>query len=140
MKNTTLIIILILFVSGCKSLKTKTDIETSKITRSELFKKADTLKYTVPKAVYKDTTIYVRNFDNPSSNTLKIIYDKNGNESQIDCMSDAVKEFKETIETMKEQSKIKDTEIQIPFGLIILYVFIGLGALLVLNKVTNKFI
>lgn len=134
------IIILALLIFGCKSIKSKTDLETSKITRTESFKKADTLKYIVPKAIYKDTTIYVRNFEKPESNTLKIVYDKQGNQTQIDCISDAVKELNETIETLKDNSKTKETEVKIPIERIVIYVFIGLAFLLLVNKLANKFI
>lgn len=136
MKKLILISCLILF-SGCKTLKNKKDIEASKITRSEIFKKADTLRYTVPQAVYKDTTIYVRNFEKQGSNTLKIVYDKQGNQTQIDCISDAVKELNETIETLKDQSKTKETEFK---SQNFLYIFLGLAALLIINKLANKFV
>lgn len=131
-----LLIILLLFTS-CKTLKNKKDIETSKVTRSEVFKKADTLKYSVPKAVYKDTTIYVKNFEKQGSNTLKIVYDKQGNQTQIDCISEAVKEFKETIESLKDNSKTKEVEFQ---SKNIIYIFLGLAILLIFNKLANKFI
>ncbi len=136
--------LLIIFISfsfiGCSVLKTKKDIETSKVTRTETIKKADTLNYIVPKAVYKDTTIYVRNFEKEGSNTLKIVYDNQGNQEQIDCISDGVRELNEVIETMKDQSKEKDTQLEVPYGLIIIYVFIGLACLLVVNKIANKFL
>ena len=124
-------------LTSCKTLKDKKDVETSKITRSEVFKKADTLNYIVPNAVYKDTTIYIRNFEKSGSNTLKIVYDKKGNEKQIDCISDAVKEFRETIESLKDNSKVKETEFK---NINIIYIFLGLVMLLFFNKLANKFI
>ena len=131
------LIILLLFLTSCKTLKDKKDIETSKITRSEVFRKADTLNYIVPNAVYKDTTIYIRNFEKSGSNTLKIVYDEKGNEKQIDCISDAVKEFRETIESLKDNSKVKETEFK---NINIIYIFLGLFMLLIFNKLANKFI
>jgi hypothetical protein len=131
------LIILLLFLTSCKTLKDKKDIETSKITRSEVFRKADTLNYIVPNAVYKDTTIYIRNFEKSGSNTLKIVYDEKGNEKQIDCISDAVKEFRETIESLKDNSKVKETEFK---SINIIYIFLGLFMLLIFNKLANKFI
>ena len=131
------LIILLLFLTSCKTLKDKKDIEASKITRSEVFRKADTLNYIVPNAVYKDTTIYIRNFEKSGSNTLKIIYDEKGNEKQIDCISDAVKEFRETIESLKDNSKVKETEFK---SVNIIYIFLGLVMLLFFNKLANKFI
>ena len=127
----------ILLFSGCKTLKTKKDIEATKITRQEIYRKADTLKYSVPKAVYKDTTIYVRNFEKQGSNTLKIVYDKNGNQTQIDCISDAVKELNETIETLKDNSKEKETEFK---SVNFVYIFLGLAGLLIISKFANKII
>jgi hypothetical protein len=131
------IILLTLLLVSCKTLKDKKDIQQVKITRSEIYRKADTLKYSVPKAVYKDTTIYVRNFEKQGSNTLKIVYDKQGNQEQIDCISDAIKEFSESIETLKDNSKVKETEFK---SQNILYIFIGLAMLLIFNKLANKFI
>jgi len=131
------LIILLLLLTSCKTLKDKKDVETSKITRSEVFRKADTLNYIVPNAVYKDTTIYIRNFEKSGSNTLKIVYDKKGNEKQIDCISDAVKEFRETIESLKDNSKVKETEFK---NINIIYIFLGLVMLLFFNKLANKFI
>ena len=124
-------------LTSCKTLKDKKDIEASKITRSEVFRKADTLNYIVPNAVYKDTTIYIRNFEKSGSNTLKIVYDEKGNEKQIDCISDAVKEFRETIEILKDNSKVKETEFK---SINIIYIFLGLVMLLFFNKLANKFI
>ena len=124
-------------LTSCKTLKDKKDIEASKITRSEVFRKADTLNYIVPNAVYKDTTIYIRNFEKSGSNTLKIVYDEKGNEKQIDCISDAVKEFRETIESLKDNSKVKETEFK---NISIIYIFLGLVMLLFFNKLANKFI
>jgi len=131
------LIILLLLLTSCKTLKDKKDIEASKITRSEVFRKADTLNYIVPNAVYKDTTIYIRNFEKSGSNTLKIVYDEKGNEKQIDCISDAVKEFRETIEILKDNSKVKETEFK---SINIIYIFLGLVMLLFFNKLANKFI
>ena len=124
-------IILLLLFCSCSTLKNKKDVEQTITQRQEIYRKADTLKYSVPKAVYKDTTIYVRNFEKQGSNTLKIVYDKNGNQTQIDCISDAVKELNETITTLKDNSKIKDTNFN---SINILYIFIGLIFLVLLNK------
>lgn len=126
-----------ILIFGCKTLKNKKDIETSKITRTEVYKKADTLNYIVPKTVYKDTTIYVRNFEKQGSNTLKIVYDKQGNQTEIDCISDAVRELNETIETLKDNTKEKDTDFK---SSNFLYIFLGLVALLIINKIVNIYL
>lgn len=134
-----LLIIWLLFISlfSCKVLKNKKDIEQTKTTRTEVFRKADTLNYVVPNYKYKDTTIYVKNFEKEGSNTLKIVYDKQGNQTEIDCISDAVKELNETIETLKNNTKVKETEFK---SVNFLYIFLGLGGLLIISKITNKFI
>lgn len=131
------ILILLLLLSSCSVLKGKKDIESTKTVRTETFRKADTLNYVVPNAIYKDTTIYIRNFEKQGSNTLKISYDKQGNQTEIDCISDAVKELNETIETLKDNSKTKDTSFN---SVNFLYIFLGLGALLIVNKLSSKFI
>lgn len=123
--------ILMMFTFSCKTLKDKKDVEKTKTTIKETYKKGDTLKYVVPKAVYKDTTIYVRNFEKQGSNTLKIVYDKDGNQTQIDCMSDSIKELNKTIETLKDNSKVKETDFK---NINILYIFLGLVVLLIINK------
>jgi hypothetical protein len=124
-------------ITSCSVLKNKKDVEETKVTRTELYKKADTLQYSVPNVKYKDTTIYVRNFEKEGSNTLKIVYDKEGNTEQIDCISDAVKELNETIETLKDNSKTKETEFN---SMNFVYIFLGLAGLLIVNKIANKFI
>lgn len=128
-----LIILLLLLFSACSVLKDKKDIEASTIELKEVYRKADTLKYSVPKAIYKDTTIYIRNFEKQGSNTLKLVYDKQGNQTQIDCISDAVKELNQTITTFKDNSKIKDTSFN---NTTLLYIFLGLCLLLIINKFT----
>jgi hypothetical protein len=132
-----LIVLIFLVLCSCKTLKDKKDIEQTKITRTELFKKADTLQYSVPNVKYKDTTIYIRNFEKQGSNTLKIVYDKQGNQTQIDCISEAVKELNETIEMLKDNSKTKETEFK---SANFLYIFLGLAGLLIVNKLISKFI
>ena len=131
------VLFLVLLLVGCKVLKNKKDIEQTKVTRTELYKKADTLNYSVPNVKYKDTTIYIRNFEKEGSNTLKIVYDEEGRQTEIDCISDAVKELNETIETLKDNTKVKETSSS---SSLLLYVFLGLAGLLIVNKIANKFI
>jgi hypothetical protein len=131
------LLISILSLNSCKTLKDKKDIEQTKTTIKETYKKGDTLKYIVPNVKYRDTTIYVRNFEKSGSNTLKIVYDKDGNQTQIDCMSESIKELNKTIESLKDNSKVKETEFKSEN---ILYIFIGLVILLIFNKLADKFI
>ena len=127
------LIFLAFFLFGCKTIKDKKNIERFKITKSEVYRKADTLEYSVPKAVFKDTTIYVRNFEKQGSNTLKIVYDKQGNQTDILCISEAIKQINETVESLKDKTKIKETEFN---SFNIIYIFIGFFILLLINKRT----
>lgn len=131
------LLILLFLLTSCSLLKNKKDIESTKVTRTELYKKADTLHYSVPNVTYRDTTLYIRNFEKSGSNTLKIVYDKDGNTQQIDCISDAVRELNETIETLKDNSKTKESEFK---STNFLYIFLGLAGLLIVNKLISKFI
>jgi hypothetical protein len=131
------ILLMLGFLFSCSVLKDKKDIESTKTTRTETFKMADTLRYTVPVAVFKDTTVYVHNFEKEGSNTLKIVYDKNGNQTQIECISDAVRELNETIETLKDNSKTKETQFK---SVNFVYIFLGLALLVIVNKLASRII
>jgi hypothetical protein len=130
-------ILILLLVTSCASTKNKKQTETSTIERTLTTRKGDTLVYVVPNIKYKDTTIYHKNFENPSSNTLKIVYDKQGNQTEIKCISDEINELKEYINTFKEDSKVKETNFN---NVIIIYVFIGLAFLIIVNKIANKIV
>jgi hypothetical protein len=130
-------IVILLLLTSCASTKNKKQTETSTIERTLTTRKGDTLVYVVPNIKYKDTTIYHKNFEKPASNTLKIVYDKQGNQTEIKCISDEINELKEYINTFKEDSKVKETNFN---NVIIIYVFIGLAFLIIVNKIANKFI
>ena len=130
-------LLILLLLTSCATTKNKKQTETSTIERTLTTRAGDTLTYVVPNIKYKDTTIYHKNFENPSSNTLKIIYDKQGNQTEIKCISDEINELKEYINTVKEDSKVKETNFN---NVIIIYIFIGLAFLIIINKIANKFI
>ena len=130
-------LLILLLLTSCATTKNKKQTETSTIERSLTTRAGDTLTYVVPNIKYKDTTIYHKNFENPSSNTLKIVYDREGNQTEIKCISDEINELKEYINTVKEDSKVKETNFN---NVIIIYVFIGLAFLIIINKIANKFI
>ena len=125
-----LLIILIIF-SSCNVLKNKKDIEQTKTTKIKSFQNADTLVFRPTKTIFKDTTIYVKNFEKKGSNTLKITYDKKGDEKEIVCIRDEIETLTETVETLIDNSKTKETGFN---NVTIIYIFIGLGVLLVINK------
>ena len=125
----------IALLTSCKTTKLKKDIEQTKITRTDISRKGDTLRYIVPKAVYKDTTIYVRNFEKERSNTLKITYDKEGQQQYIDCMSESIRELTETVETLKDNTKTKDTDFK---SVNFIYIALGIGLLITILNFLKK--
>ena len=152
MKTKILYTLIILIFTGCASLKTKTKKQTDTntirdINETETVKtkrKGDTLSYTVLNPVLKDTVIYVRNTERSGGGTLRIAYDKQGRQD-IDCMTAEFEEIKETIrnisenETKKENEETKEKE-SILNGTFIIYVFLGLAGLLIVNKLMNKYV
>jgi hypothetical protein len=130
-------IVILLLLTSCATTKNKKQTETSTIERTLTTRAGDTLVYVVPNIKYKDTTIYHKNFENPASNTLKIVYDKQGKQTEIKCISDEINELREYINTFKEDSKVKETNFN---NVIIIYVFIGLAFLIIVNKISNKFL
>lgn len=137
MKKLILLIFLMLFSFNCKSLKNKAEKKTNVVERVETKRAGDTLTYEIPNVVYRDTTIYVRNFEKQGSNTLRIAYDQQGNQTAIDCISDEINELKEIITNTEEKTKVKETDFKTST---ILYVFLGLIGLLIVNKLMNKFV
>lgn len=122
-----------------KKDKTETNKETKETVLISSKRDGDTLKYVLPNIKYKDTTIYVKDYKNPNSNTLRIKYDNAGNQKAIDCISNEINELKsyiiESKENEKKHVKTSDKEKQTVFSsLNILYIFIGLAFLLVVYK------
>lgn len=147
MKNKILIILICLLFSNCESTKSifrkKDKTEKTKETKESGLvsskRSGDTLKYIIPNIKYKDTTIYVKDYKNPNSNTLRIKYDNAGNQKAIDCISNEINELKsyiiESKENEKKHVKTSDKEKRTVFSsLNILYIFIGLAFLLVVYK------
>lgn len=147
MKNKIFIILISLMFCNCESTKSifrkKDKTETNKETKETVLisskRDGDTLKYVLPNIKYKDTTIYVKDYKNPNSNTLRIKYDNAGNQKAIDCISNEINELKsyiiESKENEKKHVKTSDKEKQTVFSsLNILYIFIGLAFLLVVYK------
>jgi hypothetical protein len=86
----------------------------------------------VPKITYKDTTIVKTNYVNRTE--ARVTYDSDGNKT-IECISSEINELKEEIRTITDNSKLKENSKETSFQPItILYIFIGLGILLVLYK------
>lgn len=141
-----------IMIVGCSASKTKTRKETDTNTARNIqeketvksTRKGDTLSYTVLNPILKDTVIYVKDTRKVGGNALRIAYDSSGKQT-IDCISDEINELKETLRSISEQETKNETvntkeKESIINGSFILYVFLGLAGLLIVNKVTNKFI
>lgn len=137
------LLILMLFIS-CgsekKLIKDKTETKTEVIDSGEIEIKrpSDTLELTIPKIIYKDTTIYKRG----RKSIVYLNYDSKGNAKVISvCDSIAIfkKWYKKTKEEEDRNIKEKDKSININ-PLSIIYVFIGLLLLIFGVKLMNKFI
>lgn len=122
-------------LTGCKTLKNKKDVDYTKTDIVETKRAGDTLSYVVPNVKYRDTTIYIKNFEKQGSNTIRIAYDEQGTQ-QIDCISDEIRELTKSIVSLQDNSKTKETEFK---DINFLYIFLGLVCLLFVNKLANKF-
>lgn len=145
-----LIYILVFTLCSCSLMKqttkskkeTKKDVSIDRIIKETstktIYRPKDSVVY-VPNFHFKDTTIYKRG----TTNTIRTVYNSQGQVSQIDCISDEIKEmfqsYKETIEKEQDNSKItekdktSDTQFKLS-PLNILYIFIGLSILLIIYK------
>lgn len=129
---------------GRQSKKTETNrtINEKEIINST--RPGDTLKYTILNPIFKDTTLYIKNKQKVGSNSLIIDYDRNGRQT-IQCISDEVKELRETIRSIRElenerlNSKTKEVESLLNPSLIF-YIFLGLAFLIFISKLSNKII
>ncbi len=140
-----LLVLLIVF-SSCTTSKriaeteTVTDTKTTSVETGTVksTRAGDTLTFSVPTFVYKDTTIYRRG----KTTTVVARYDNKGN-LDIDCISDEINELKEFIlETMIEKKEVTDEKItDIERGwqpIFIAYGFIGLAFLMLINYFIKK--
>ena len=135
--------ILLLFV-GCGVTKNKatdnTETKTEQIDSGEFTVKraSDTLEITIPTIKYKDTTIYKRG----RKSTVYLNYDSNGKASVISvCDSIAIfKKWHKQINIDEKKDVTEKKKETILNDKLILYIFIGLAFLIVISKLTNKFI
>jgi len=138
-------LVLILFIfTSCSVFKgkkqTKTTKDTNKTTTEKItrFQEADTTVIKVPNIIYKDTTIIKKG----RTNTAYVNFDSKG-KIDFQCINDKIQETiertiqEQTQERIKENVKDKETRYD---PKLILYIFIGLGSLIVVNKILNKFI
>lgn len=102
------ILILLLLVS-CdvtkEATKTKTDRDLTESIKTTSKRIGDTVTYTVPKIVLKDTTVYTVN---RVGTRIETRYNKDGNIDLIACMASSIDEMKEENRRMLEIIKDKD--------------------------------
>ena len=138
-----LIIVLLLFIScsSTKSIlrdKTKVDKEEIQSGEQSIKRASDTILMTIPTIKYKDTIIYKRG----RKSTVYINYDKQGT-ATIKSVCDSIAIFKKWYNQVNinqkndVRDKAKETQIN---GSFILYIFLGLAGLIVIIKLSNKFI
>ena len=145
MKKLIYIIAVFFLISSCdiqkKAIKNKQDRTISELEERTIKRKGDTVIYTIPNVILKDTTIYTVN---RQGTTLRTVYNDSGNISKIECFSSLI-EITERLERMTEEViKSKDSEKTEEFdSSFILYIIIGvvvLGsfALFLMYKTLNK--
>jgi hypothetical protein len=104
-------------------------------------RKGDTVTYTIPNVILKDTIVYTVN---RQGTTLRTVYDQTGSISSIDCFASAIEEIKkenrEFQESIKEKEKQKTEDFDSSFILYIVsaIVILGIFALLLLFFFINK--
>ena len=139
-----LILIFFLFVVSCSSTKnlkrdntkTKTDVVNSG--ELSIKRPSDTLELTIPKIVYKDTTIYKRG----RKSTVYLNYDSQGN-AKVISVCDSIAIFKKWYNKVQQEEKkdIKEKDKQIDINpVLFIYFFVGLAILIIIVKISNKFI
>jgi len=137
------LILVFLFVScsmtkGLKRDKTKVDREEIQSGEQTIKRASDTVLLTIPTIKYKDTVIYKRG----RKSTVYINYDKKGT-ATIKSVCDSIAIFKKWYNQINidQKTNVKDkdkvTEIKPTF---ILYIFLGLAFLIVVFKLSNKFL
>jgi hypothetical protein len=131
MKKLIYIIAVLFLTSSCdiqkKAIKNKQDRTISELEERTIKRKGDTVTYTIPNVILKDTTIYTVN---RQGTTLRTVYNDSGNISQIECFSSLI-EITERLERMTEEViKSKDSEKTEDFdSSFILYIVIGVVVL-----------
>ena len=146
MKTLYKIIILIvwtLFVQSCdvqkKAIKNKTDRQITEATEKITKRIGDTVTYTVPKVILKDTTIYTIN---RQGTTLKTVYNDKGQISQIDCFASMIEEItrsnRELVEAIKDKNQEKKETFNpqyFIYALALIVVLVLIGFIVISKKI-----
>lgn len=144
-KKTISIIILSIALSGCgikkTAVKNKVDRTLTEQTENITKRKGDTVTYTVPKIILKDTTIYTIN---RQGTTLKTSYNSRGQISQIDCFASMIEEITRSNKLLVEAIKEKDTSKEENFNpqnfiyaIVVLALIVLAGFIYINNKITK---
>ncbi len=67
----------------------------------------DTVRFTVPKVIYRDTTIYSVN---RQGTTLRTVFNEQGNVSEIECLSSRIDELIEINRGLRETKSDRESE------------------------------
>ena len=147
-KKLGLVLALAFLFTNCGSTRAvkKTDTQTETNTQTQeagtitRTRPGDTITLTVPNYVFKDTTIVKQG----RASTIYANYNNQG-ELDITAICDELNEIKEYVKTTNQeqtqttQAKETDRESFLN-GSFIIYIFLGLAFLIIVNKVANKFI
>lgn len=139
----TVLFVAVLFFSSCTTTKKlnrdKTKKKVENIQSGELREKrpSDTLELTIPKIIYKDTTIYKRG----RKSTVYLNYDSYGN-AKVISVCDSIEIFKKWYNRVNTEQKnnIRDKDKETVINSeVIIYIFIGIAILMLFYKIMNKF-
>lgn len=135
--NKWYLLTLVIIVSSCNLLrnvdnkKKKTDL-TENLSK-QTTRIGDTVRYTLPLIKYKDTTIYTVN---RQGTTLKTVFDRTGNVSEIECMSSMIDELIQMNRRLLEDKSDRVTENEFTGG--INWTFIALGGMAIIGIIVFK--
>ena len=145
MRSITLLkIFSILLFVGCTSSKKlvrdKTKVVKEEIQSGEqtIKRASDTVLMTIPTIKYKDTIIYKRG----RKSTVYINYDKQG-QATIKSVCDSIAIFKKWYNQINidQKTNVRDKDkVTTITPIFILYIFIGLAFLIIIFKLSNKFL
>lgn len=107
-----------------QAFKSKSEASGKETIETVTKRRGDTVTYTIPNVILKDTVVYTVN---RQGTTLRTVYDQTGSISNIDCFASAIEEIKkenrEFQELIKDKSKEKTEDFDSSF---ILYIMAGL--------------
>lgn len=144
-KKTIPILLLLIALSGCgikkTAIKSKVDRTLKEQTESITKRKGDTVTYTIPKIVLRDTTIYTVN---RQGTTLKTSYNSQGQISQIDCFASMIEEItrsnRELVEAIKDKDTTKEENFNpqnFIYSLAVLGIIVLAGFIYINSKITK---